>query len=48
MNVPVREIGEVDGSRFIVGTWINLGLDKMQAAYYESLPSYFRTAAAVE
>jgi phosphoribosylformylglycinamidine synthase len=48
MNVPAEEIGEVGGEQLLIGKWINLEIGKMQEAFYEALPSFFRTAAAVE
>jgi phosphoribosylformylglycinamidine synthase len=48
MQVPAEDVGEVSSDRFVVGEWIDLAPDRMQDAYFESLPTFFKTAQAAE
>ncbi len=48
MDVPAEEIGETGGNRLRIGAWIDLDLERMSRAYYDSLPSRFKTAQAAE
>lgn len=48
LDVPAADIGEVVGDRLVINDWVDLELTKMQEAYFESLPTFFKASAAAE